>query len=67
MTNEEIAAAYAKTVKAVDPLACPTCGARMDLELVGKVNPVYVARCPTVTVPHPTWICTPTFKLSDCD
>ena len=63
MTPPEIAAEFIKTVRPVDPLQCPTCGAKMELELVGKVNPVYVARCPSVTVPHPTWICTPTMCI----
>lgn len=63
MEPPEIAAEIFKSVKAVDPLKCPTCGAKMELVLVGKVNPVYVARCPSVTVPHPTWICLPTLTL----
>jgi len=46
-------------------LVCPTCGAKMELVLVGKVNPVYVARCTTTTIKHPTWICTPTMILED--
>ena len=47
-----------------NPMQCPTCGARLEISLVGEVNPVYVARCPAVTVPHPTWICTPTMYLA---
>ena len=47
----------------MNPLKCPTCGAVMELYLVGKVNPVYVALCVSVTVPHPTWICTPTIQI----
>lgn len=58
-----IAAELLKRIEQTDPLKCPTCGATLELSLVGKVNPVYVARCPSVTVPHPTWICTPTIHI----
>gem|GEM_PF-6748341 len=50
-----------------DRMICPTCGALLSLVLVGKVNPVYVARCPTVAVAHPIWVCTPDFTLEPAD
>ena len=50
-----------------DRMICPTCGTLLALVLVGKVNPVYVARCPNVTVVHPTWVCTPDFTLDADD
>ena len=46
-----------------DAMICPTCGSQMDLLLVGKTNPVYVARCQNITVPHPVWVFTPSFTL----
>jgi hypothetical protein len=67
MTNEEIAAEFVKTVKPVTPLTCPTCGAQMDLVLVGKVNAVYVTLCPNIVVQHPTWICTPSMSFDNPD
>lgn len=45
------------------PIKCPTCGTEMHLALVGKVNPVWVTRCPNILVEHPTTICTPTMLI----
>lgn len=59
MEVPEIAAQVLKTIEPVDPLKCPTCGEKMELVLVGKVNPVWVTLCKTVTIKHPTWVCTP--------
>jgi len=46
-------------------LKCPTCGTALELVLFGKLNSVYVARCPNVTIKHPTWICIPTAFINN--
>lgn len=51
--------------KPIEPLVCKTCGAMMELRLIGEVNKAYVTLCGNVAVKHPVVICTPTMVVNE--
>lgn len=45
------------------PLKCPHCGADMVIVTAGKNPTLYIAKCPVVTIEHPTYIYEPTVEI----